>query len=78
MSPDEDLDRAAAEALAATLAVTRALCSLLQLVRPFVEHRAHEDVRFGVLAPHVHEALRPWTGTPLALREVLTEPVGEP
>jgi hypothetical protein len=77
VNPDEELEAAEAQALAATLAVTRSLVSLLELIRPLVERRARDDVRFGLLEHQVRQALGPWAGTPVNLRETLAELVGE-
>lgn len=73
MSPDDELDHAEAEALAATLATARALVSLLRLIRPTVERRARTDVRFNLLAIVVRAALIARAGTPVAIREALAE-----
>lgn len=77
MSPDDALDYAEAEALAATLATAKALCSLLELIRPIVERRARSDVRFNLLAIVVRVGLSPRAGTAASVRDALMELGGE-
>jgi hypothetical protein len=71
MNPDDELDHAEAEALAATLAVAKALVSLLELITPIVERRARDDVRYSLAAVVVRSALIARAGTPVAIREAL-------